>query len=459
MSTEIRAGTIEPMALLWPPSPKPGLLGGHFRAFRRHPAEFLQAGAAEFGDIFYFRIGPQHAYCVTHPDLIKEVLVAKNVDFIKGRALQRAKRLLGNGLLTSEGDAHRRQRRLVLPAFHRERINSYAATMIEHAELTSANWVGGRTVDVDQEMMRLTLGIVAKTLFNAEVGDSARDVAEAMTTILEMFHLLLLPFSELLEKLPLPHRRRFDRARDQLDRIVYGFINERRATGVDHGDLLSMLLASRDEEADGSGLTDEQVRDEALTLFIAGHETTANALTWTWYLLSQNPDAERRLHEELDAVLPDGETLTVDHLPRLVYTERVLAESMRLYPPAWAIGRKSIRDTKIGTFTIPADSLVLVNVFGLQRDPRFFDEPEKFDPGRWTAEEKEKRNPYTYVPFGGGIRRCIGENFAWMEEVLVLAAVARNWRLHLSPEQALGTNPLMTLRPKFGMRMSLERRN
>lgn len=458
MSAEIKlaAGTILPLSR--PPSPKPGLFGGHFRAFRRNPAEFLSAGATEFGDLFYFRIGPQHAYCVTQPDLIKEVLVTRNHDFIKGRALQRAKRLLGNGLLTSEGEAHRRQRRLVLPAFHRERISSYGATMIEHAELTANGWNDGQTIDIDQEMMRLTLGIVAKTLFNAEVGDSARDVAQAMTTILEMFHLLLLPFSELLEKLPLPQRRRFDGARDRLDQIIYGFINDRRATGVDHGDLLSMLLAARDEEADGSGLTDEQVRDEALTLFIAGHETTANALTWTWYLLSQNPEAERLMHEEIAAVLPPGEQLGLRHLPQLSYTERVLTESMRLYPPAWAIGRKAVRDTKIGPYQIPAESLVLINVFGIQRDRRYFDEPEKFAPDRWLPEPSEKRNPYTYVPFGGGIRRCIGENFAWMEGVLVLAALARNWRLRLDPDQRIGLNPLMTLRPKYGMRMSLERR-
>lgn len=410
--------------------------------------------------MFFFRIGPQPAYCVTNPDLAKEVLVARNADFIKGRALQRAKVLLGNGLLTSEGEAHRRARRLVLPAFHRERISAYAATMIEHSDRMSESWGDGQTADVDQEMMRLTLGIVSKTLFNADIGGgSAREVSEAMTTILEMFHLLLLPFSELLEKLPLPHRRRFDRAREQLDRIIYGFINDRRATGVDHGDLLSMLLASRDEEADGTGLTDEQVRDEALTLFIAGHETTANALTWTWYLLSQHPEVERLFHQEIDTVLTDGESLGVQHLPKLPYTERVLAESMRLYPPAWAIGRKAIRDTKVGPYSVPEGSLVLVNVYGLQRDERFFDEPEKFDPDRWTAERKEKRNPYTYVPFGGGIRRCIGENFAWMEGSLVLAALARNWRLRLVPEQEIAINPLLTLRPKYGMRMTLERRN
>ncbi|MEO7507666.1 MAG: cytochrome P450 [Pyrinomonadaceae bacterium] len=458
MSSEVIVSSVSQGTPRVPPSPKAGLFGGHFRRFRRDPAAFLWENAQEHGDLFYFRIGPQHAYCVTHPDLIKEVLVTKNQDFIKGRALQRSKRLLGNGLLTNEGDAHRRQRRLVLPAFHRDRINTYAETMIDQAARLSADWRGDATIDADKQMMQLTLGIVAKTLFNADVTDSAKDVGQAMTTIFEMFPLLLMPFSELLEKLPLPHVRRFDRARAQLDEIIYRFINERRASGVDQGDLLSMLLAARDEETDGAGMTDEQVRDEALTLFIAGHETTANALVWTWYLLSQNPEVEARLHAELDLVLEVGRPLTPADLPKLVYTERVIAESMRLYPPAWAVGRKAVRDCQIGEYTIPANSLILVNIFGVHRDPRFFTDPERFDPDRWSAEEKERRHAYSYVPFGGGIRRCIGENFAWMEEVLVLAALARNWRLRLDPEQRVATHPLMTLRPRFGMRMKLERR-
>jgi cytochrome P450 len=457
MSTEAIRGAGTSTRPPSPPSPKPGIFGGHFRQFRRNPAEFIRVNANEQGDIFQFQLGPQNAYCVTHPDLIKEVLVAKNQHFVKGRALQRAKRLLGNGLLTSEGEAHRRQRRLVLPAFHRDRINSYGATMIEHAGNCSANWVDGTTVDVDQEMMRLTLSIVGKTLFNADVSDSARDVGQAMTSILEMFHLLLLPFSELLEKFPLPQNRRFEAARARLDGIIYGLIEERRASGKDQGDLLSMLLAATDEES-GDGMTDQQVRDEALTLFIAGHETTANALTWTWYLLSQHPEAEQRLHDELDAVLDPGAAPTLGDLPRLVYTERVFAESMRLYPPGWAIGRKSISECTIGGYAIPAGSLVLINVYGLHRDGRFFPEPERFDPERWTPEAKEARHSYSYVPFGGGVRRCIGENFAWMEGALVLATLARNWRFRPDPGQQIGINPLMTLRPKYGMRMSLHRR-
>jgi cytochrome P450 len=456
MPVEAIAGSANVIALVRPPSPKPGLLGGHYRAFRRNSVAFLQEGAASHGDLFYFRIGPQHAYCVTDPDLIKEVLVTKNQYFIKGRALQRAKRLLGEGLLTSEGDAHRRQRRLVLPAFHRDRINSYAATMIEFADRIERGWQDGATVDIDQEMMRLTLGIVAKTLFNADVGNDAQQIREAMTTLIEMFPLLLFPFSELLEKLPLPQVRRFDRARARLDQVIYGFIGERRASEEDQGDLLSMLLATRDEESDGSGLTDEQVRDEALTLFIAGHETTANALTWTWYLLSQNPEVEQKLHDELDRVLPGGRVPAITDLPDLKYTERVFTEAMRLYPPAWAIGRKSVKECTIGKYTIPAGSLVLINVFGVQRDERYFPAALKFDPDRWLPEEREKRNPYTYVPFGGGIRRCIGENFAWMEGILVLATIARKWRLSLAEGQRIGLNPLLTLRPKFGMRMVLQ---
>jgi cytochrome P450 len=256
----------------------------------------------------------------------------------------------------------------------------------------------------------------------------------------------------------LPQTRRFEQARAQLDAIIYGFIKERRKSGVDQGDLLSMLLAARDEESGGQGLTDEQVRDEALTLFIAGHETTANAMTWTWYLLSQNPEAEARLQAELDEVLADDQSVVPAVLPRLIYTERVLAESMRLYPPAWAIGRKSIRECTIGAFNIPVDSLMLINVYGLHRDARLYPDPERFDPDRWAPELKEQRHPYAYVPFGGGVRRCIGENFAWMEGVLLLATLARKWKLELAPGQRIGLNPLMTLRPKFGMEMIAHRR-
>lgn len=284
-----------------PPTLPPGILGGHFIQFRRQPIEFLTK-AARLGDISRFRLGDQPMFFVNHPDLIRDVLVTNAAKFHKGRALQRMKRLLGNGLLTSEGEFHLRQRRLVQPAFHRQRIAAYAASMVDYGEKISGEWLDRSEYDIAEEMMRLTLSIVAKTLFNADVEDEADEIGAAMTTMLSMFNLLLLPFSELLEKLPLPHIKRFNRAKETIDRVIYEIINERRKSGEDAGDLLSMLLFAQDED-DGGRMTDEQVRDECLTLFLAGHETTANALTWTWCLLSQNPEVEQKFHAEIDRVL------------------------------------------------------------------------------------------------------------------------------------------------------------
>ena len=438
---------------LRPPTQPAGLFGGHLRQFWRDRTGFLTRQAA-LGDVTYLKIGPQTIYFVNHPDLVRDLLVVSADKFVKGRALQRAKVLLGNGLLTSEREFHLRQRRMIQPAFHRNRIAEYARSMVEIAELTSAAWSDGEVRDIDKEMMHLTLRIVAKTLFNAEITDDADRIGAAMTTMVELFNFLLLPFSEWLEKLPLPQSRRFKRARRDLDDVMYSIIEERRRSGEDRGDLLSMLLSAQDED-DGGRMTDEQVRDEALTLFLAGHETTANALTWTWYLLSQNPEAEAKLHAELEAVL-DGRDPTIDDIPKLKYTEAVLAESMRLYPPAWAIGRNVVEEHEFGGYTVEPGSLVLVSPYVLQRDPRFWDRPADFVPERWeSVSVKEAGAQGIYFPFGGGVRRCIGESFAWTEGVLLIATVARKWRFRLEPEQKIGLSPQITLRPKFGMRMAI----
>lgn len=465
-----------------PPSQPGSLFGGHVRQFWRDRTGFLTRQAA-LGDVTYLKIGPQTIYFVNHPDHVRDLLVLSADKFVKGRALQRAKVLLGNGLLTSEREFHLRQRRMIQPAFHRNRIAEYARSMVENAARTSATWSDGEVRDIDKEMMHLTLRIVAKTLFNADIADEADKIGAAMTTMVELFNFLLLPFSEWLEKLPLPQSRRFKRARKDLDEVMYSIINERRRSGEDTGDLLSMLLSVQDEE-DGSGMTDEQVRDEALTLFLAGHETTANALTWTWYLLSQNPEAEDKLHKELDAVLSEGRnpsgsegarsgtlppsgTLstgrvsalrlpTIGDLPNLKYTEAVLAESMRLYPPAWAIGRNVVEEHEFGGFAVEPGSLVLVSPYVLQRDSRFWADPADFIPERWQSQSaKEAGAAGIYFPFGGGVRRCIGESFAWTEGILLIATLARKWRFRLEPEQKIGLSPQITLRPKYGMRMRI----
>jgi cytochrome P450 len=330
--------------------------------------------------------------------------------------------------------------------------------MVDYAERTGTRWHDGETLDITHEMMRLTLSVVAKTLFDAEVESEADEIGDALTQVLELFQMLLLPYSEYLERLPLPANRRFLRARAKLDGVIYRIINERRASGGDRGDLLSMLLLAQDEEGDTGGMSDEQLRDEALTIFLAGHETTANALSWTWYLLSQNPEAEAKLHAELDAVLPDGRLPTIEDLPGLRYTEMVLAESMRLYPPAWVIGRLAIRNYEVGDYIAEPGTLILMSQYVMHRDPRFFPEPLRFNPERWTSEAKETRPQYAYFPFGGGARRCIGEGFAWMEGTLLIATIARRWRMRLVPDHPVVEHPRITLRPKHGIRMTLEER-
>lgn len=465
-----------------PPSQKPNLIGGHFRKFRKDPTGFLTAQAA-LGDVSFFRMGAQKSYFLNHPDLVRDLFVVNAHKFMKGRALQRAKNLLGEGLLTSEGEFHLRQRRMIQPAFHRTRIAEYAKSMVEFAERMSENWTDGDVRDIDQEMMHLTLQIVGKTLFNANVEDDADAVGGAMTTVSKLFDFLLLPYSEWLQKLPLPQTRRFDHARTTLNSVIYGIIDERRRSGEDKGDLLSMLLHARDED-DGGTMSDEQVRDEALTLFLAGHETTSNALTFTWYLLSENPDKAAKMHQELECVLGPGKNPsgnadlggfnpksqipnprsggrlpTIDDLPDLRYTEAVLAESMRLFPPAWAIGRLSLADHDFGGYPIEKGSLVLVSPYVAGRDPRFWEDAGEFIPERWqTQSVKEAGQKNIYFPFGGGVRRCIGESFAWTEGVLLLATIARRWRLRMVPEQKIGLQPLITLRPKYGMRMRTEER-
>jgi len=438
-----------------PPGPKGHLLVGVLPEFRNDPAGFLEKMARQYGDVVYIPLGRQHIYCISHPDAIRGVLVTDQNKFKKSRMLERARVLLGDGLLTSEGEHHRRQRRLVQPAFHRDRLAGYGAVMVERAALVRDQWKPGQSFDVLQEMMRLTLAIVAKTLFSTEVDSEADEIGLALTEVFSLFEIILLPFSEILEKLPLPAVRRFKRARQRLDETIYRLIAERRANPRDTGDLLSMLLLASDEEGSG-GMSDEQVRDEALTLFLAGHETTADALTWTWYLLSQNPEAEAAFHAELDRVL-GGRLPSFEDLPQLRYTESVFAEALRLYPPAWGIGRRALEDYPVGGFLVPARSVVLMSPYVVHRDPRWFPDPLAFRPERWLAEDSS-RPKFAYFPFGGGARVCIGERFAWMEGTLLLAAIGQRWRLRLEPGHRVETHARITLRPKYGMRMIAERR-
>jgi cytochrome P450 len=369
-----------------------------------------------------------------------------------------AKRFLGEGLLTSEGEFHRRQRRLSQPAFHRQRMDAYAEVMARYGAMTRDRWQSGETVDMAQEMMRLTLAIVGKTLFDADVESEAAEIRRALTDIMLLFNRITSPFPNLLMKLPLPSNFRFLKASKRLDATIYRIIEEHRAAAGDRGDLLSMLLMAQDEEGDGGRMTDLQLRDEAMTIFLAGHETTANALAWTWYLLAQHPEIEARMHGEIDTEL-EGRLPAAGDFARLKYTEKVFAEAMRLYPPAWAMGRQALSDYRIDSYTIPAGSIILMSPWVMHHDPRYYPDPFKFDPERWTIEAREARPKFSYFPFGGGPRVCIGEGFAWMEGVLVIATIAQRWSLRLAAGEKVEPKPMITLRPARGMRMTVERRD
>lgn len=413
----------------------------------------------EYGDVSTFRVGFERIFFINHPDYVREVLVNHYDNFLKGGGRKRAKHFLGEGLLLSEGELHRRQRRLAQPAFHRARLVSYAAEMAASSERCSARWQHGQTLDIWREMLRLTLAIVGKTLFNADVEAKDDMVGQAMKDATLQYRTFKLPFAKLFERLPLPHLRRFRQGKERLRQLIIQIIEDRRRSGHDYGDLLSMLLLAEDDGVDGERMTTEQVWDEALTIFIAGYDTMATALMWTWYLLSQHPEVEAKLHAELDAVLADDRPATFDDLKRLTYTEAVLEEAMRLYPPTWRLVRRALTDFAVGDYIIPARSLVVVSQYAMHRDPRFFPEPLRFDPERFTPEAKAARPQFSYFPFGGGPRRCVGESFAMMEGVLLLASLARRWRLQLAPEgRPVEVRPEHLLRSKHGMLMKLERR-
>lgn len=411
-----------------------------------------------YGSTAHYRIGASDVFVMHEPQFIREILINQADKFIKERTQRRMKILLGNGLITSEGEFHRRQRRIVAPGFHRQRIHAYGAVIVDRAKAMREEWRPGEEIGALAEMMRLALQIVARTLLNTDVTAEVQQINDEVNAIMDLYTFLVaLPRAEAYLNWPIPGLMRFRRARKRLDAVVNRIIAEHRADGVDRGDLLSMLLRSRDDEDDHSGMTDEQVRDEVLTIFLAGYETVATALTWTWYLLAQNPEAEARMHEELDRVLA-GRDPTVEDLPELRYTEMVLAESMRLYPPAWAMGRQATEDIELGPYLLPSGSYVFFSQYMIQRNPEFWPEPLEFRPERFTAEQKAGRSKFVYFPFGAGNRQCIGEGFAWMEGVLVLATLAQKWRLRLVPGQTIGLQPKITLRPKPEIRMIPELR-
>lgn len=439
-----------------PPTVKPDLFGGHLWSFRKDPIAFLTA-LAPLGGITTFTLGTQRAFFISDPELLRDLLVTSQVKFRKGIVQRRMKFFLGDGLVTSEGSFHLRQRRMIQPAFHHDRIATYASSMILHAERLAASWRDGESRDIDKEMMRLTLSVVGKTLFNADTDGEADRISHAMRELVAVFKLMTVPFAEVLFRLPIPPVFRLIRAQKQLDAALYSIIAERRRAGVDDGSLLSMLLLAQDED-DGLGMSDKQLRDECMALLMAGHETTASALTWTFYLLSQNPDAEAAFHQELDEVLGDA-PLTPEHYSKLRYTADLFAESLRLFPPVWVTGRSAMTDHEFNGFRIRKNSWVITSPYVVHRDPRLWDRAGEFLPERWSAQStKEAGKRFIYLPFLRGPRGCIGEGFAWMECVLLLAALGRKWRLRLDPSQKVATEAAITLKPRYGMRMTVVQR-
>lgn len=440
-----------------PPGPRARFPAQQVIAFRRNPLAYLEQ-LATFGDITSFPgLGGRSVYVISHPDLVKEVLVTRAEDFRKGRALRHANSLLGNGLLTSEGTEHRRQRRIMQPSLHPSRLAMYGDAIVRLAQRVGERWSDGTAIDVHDEMMHLTLAIVAGTLLGTEVQSDVRRIGQDVEMAIGMFDRSLLPWGNLLDKLPLPSNYRFRAARARLFGTIDQIIAERHARRHASADLLSVLLDARDEgeegqSGDGTGLSDELVRDQAITIFLAGHETTANALTFAWYCLSQHPQVAEQMRAELAAVLGDRPP-TAEDLPKLAYTRAVLAETMRLYPPAWTLGREAKVELNLASYTIPAECLVLSSQWLMHRDARWWPDPLRFDPQRWLGERAPSRPKYAYFPFGGGARACIGEAFAWMEAMLVLATLGRRWRLELEPGYRLKLHATITLRPRGGMGM------
>jgi cytochrome P450 len=473
----------------YPPGPNYKMPGKLIRQFIHDPIKTLSTISQKYGDISYFKLGPkqhvQHVYLINNPDYIEKVLIYDHRNFKKGPRLQAAKAVLGEGLVTSEGDFHNHQRRLIQPIFHPKQIMSYANIMTDYAIRFRDRWKNEDIVDVSQEMMELTLGIICKSVLNYDVESEAEQVGKWLTITRNYSKRLQSPIGHVLDKIPiLPAPKGARKAKEELDSLVYGLISDRRRHQQEEpdnkrfDDLLSRLLKAQDSNLTGPAslnstqsssndkMSDKQVRDEVMTIFIAGHETTANALTWTFYLLSQYPDAEKKLHDEIDSVLgaTDGNSHnssripTPDDIPKLQYTEKVLRESMRLYPPVWTMGRYVENDYPVGEYTIPAGSSILMSQYVMHHDPRYYEEPEQFNPDRWTAKFKTDLPRFSYFPFGGGTRGCIGEPFAWMEGILIIAVIAQKWTMRLVPGQRIKLDPAITLRPKYGMKMKLIRR-
>ena len=445
------------MPLPYPPGPKGHWFLGNLRAYTGDPLGYPQLCARDFGDVVALRIGPRRVYLIMHPDPIEEVLVTNNRNFKKDFTIRFYRPILGNGLLSSEGDLWLRQRRLVQPAFLKSRIAAYGDVMVSYTERMLSKWRDGQTLDIHAEFMRLALEIAAKTLFDTEVDEGTYEIGSALEIALHCIDNRFTGAFWLPYWVPTANNRALHQAVARLDHILYQIIAQRRRSTKDRGDLLSILLQARDGN-DGGRMTDRQLRDEAMTLLLAGHETTALALSWTWYLLAQHPAVMAKLQSEVDNVLGSREP-TVTDLPQLRYTEWVVTEGMRLYPPAYAMVRETIQDCELFGYRVPARTTLFLTQWVVHHDARFFTDPDEFQPERWADGLAQRLPKYAYFPFGGGPRQCIGNTFAMMEATLVLAAMAQRVSMALDPNHEVRLWPSITLRPAYGIRAAINRRH
>jgi cytochrome P450 len=435
-----------------PPGPRGLPLIGEARSFARDPLAFLTGVADQYGDIANFRLGGLDVFFVRHPDYIREVLITQRTSFTMSPLRAKLNAVVGEGLLTSRGELHARQRRLIQPVFRKSRIEAYAGQMAELSLRMREQWQPGSVIDIMNEMMKLTMLIAAQALFDHDIGDETQKVSRNLGILLEFFTRLSSPFLKVSLWLPLPSSLRFKKAVRDLDVVIYDMIERRKLAAGSGTDLLSLLMQAKDDETNVY-MTEKQLRDEVLTLLIAGLETTANVLAWTFYLLAQRPDAEQRLHDEARAVLGGRAAFTAADIDRLAYARMAMQEGLRLYPPGWFIGREAQTDVKLGGYTVPKGAMVMMSQYVMHRDARFFEEPERFKPERWEGDFQDRLPRGAYFPFSAGDRHCIGEGFAWQEALLVLATLVERWRFELVPGQHIRPRPSVTLRPDGPIKM------
>jgi cytochrome P450 len=447
------------MTIAYPPGPRGYPILGVLPQLRTDPLRAFSEAADQYGDVVHLKTGPYHGFLLLDPADIKHVLQDNARNYHKSPLYDRLRDSLGNGLLTSEDSFWLRQRRLAQPAFHRQKLAAMADVMVDCTEQLLARWdrvaSSGETVDLVPEMMGLTQSIIVRTMFSTDLGPTAEVVNRTWPIINRRIGETF--WSTRIETtLPLPANRRLWRALGELDAVVYRIIADRRRTGRDEPDLLSMLLSARDEET-GAGMTNRQLRDEVMTMLLAGHETTSLALSWTYFLLSQHPDIEQHLVDEVDDVIGDGRPAFM-HAERLTWTRRTIEEALRLYPPAWGFSRLALGDDEVGGYRVAKGSLVFLIPFVVHRRPKLWPDPERFDPSRFAPEREAARPRFAYIPFGGGPRGCIGSQFAMLEAQLIVATIAQRYRIELLRDQQIGPEPLITLRPKPGIRARILKR-